>query len=58
MNFPTGISCGTKNFFFSIAGALLLGDFSTITGILSGYLLLIFSATSCRFSKKLTIINL
>jgi len=42
---------GTRYFFLSKSPILALGDFSTMTGTLSGYFLLIFSPSALLFSK-------
>merc|ERR1719507_2657643 len=50
-NWPTVRSEGTRYFFLSRSPILAFGDFSTMTGTLSGYFLLIFSPSALLFSK-------
>ena len=50
LNSPQSIDPGTKNFFLSISGKVDLADFSTTTGIRSGYLVRIRFASADRFS--------
>jgi len=57
MNWATDMSLGTRNFFLSMSGIEVLGTFSTITGILSGYLVLIFADSAWRLLRELSSLN-
>jgi hypothetical protein len=50
LNSPQSIDPGTKNFFLSISGKVDLAAFSTMTGILSGYLVRMRFASADLFS--------
>ncbi|KAG6549654.1 hypothetical protein Mapa_008633 [Marchantia paleacea] len=56
-NCPTVKSAGTRYFFLSMSGMSLFSALSTITGILSGYLLRILDASACLFSSGCSFLN-